>query len=135
MSCLRCVIIFWVQVFGGDDSDIESPGENQTSVTNLKLVKDSHAQLNEQGLLKKSNENSLTENDVPIIHPTSESHRSMGDILSAIDPGLSLPVAGPELSAEKPINKLNGSNSNVKRSTFWGRNSVSCLLSFYGASS
>lgn len=117
------------KVFGGDDSDIDSPGENQTSVTNLKSVKDSDAQLNEQGLLKKSNENSLTENDVPIIHPTSESHRSMGDILSAIDPGLSLTVAGPELSAEKPINKLNGSNSNVKRSTFWGRNSARKNLS------
>lgn len=122
--------IFWLQVYGGDDSDIDSPGENQTSVTNLNSVKDSNAQLNEQDLLKKSNENSFTENDSPSIHPTSESHQSMGDILSAIDSGLSLPVAGPELCAEKPINKLNGSNSNIKRSTFWGRNNVSYCYPF-----
>ncbi|XP_058107858.1 rho GTPase-activating protein 7 isoform X2 [Magnolia sinica] len=117
------------KVFGGVDSDVDSPRDTQTSATNLKSIRDTHAHLNEQSLLKKSSENLLPENDAPSVLPASESHRSMGDILSTMDTGLSLPVHGPELCLEKPTNKLNGSNPSVKRTTFWGRNSARKNLS------
>jgi hypothetical protein len=68
-------------------------------------------------------------------NPTSghETPLSMGEILSSLDPGISLPSHGSEYSADRHSNKTNGSHSHVKRSNFWGRNNVSnkyCYIHF-----
>lgn len=55
----------------------------------------------------------------------ADSYRSMGEILSSMDPGLPTPVSGTETSAEKSANKSKNSNLISKRSTFWGRSNVS----------
>jgi len=59
-------------------------------------------------------------------NPTSghETPLSMGEILSSLDPGISLPSHGSEYSADRHSNKTNGSHPHVKRSNFWGRNSA-----------
>ena len=60
-------------------------------------------------------------------NPTSghETPLSMGEILSSLDPGISLPSHGSDYSADRNPNKTNGSHPHVKRSNFWGRNNVS----------
>ncbi|XP_077250883.1 rho GTPase-activating protein 7-like [Tasmannia lanceolata] len=119
------------KVYVVDDSDADSPRDNQTSAINLKSTGDSDAQFNEQTLLKKRSEHlySLGEKDTPNVIPTIECQQSMGDILSSMDPGLCLPVPGPEICAEKTISKLSGSNSHMKRPTFWGRSTARTNLS------
>ncbi|KAM3292430.1 hypothetical protein ACQJBY_036314 [Aegilops geniculata] len=59
-------------------------------------------------------------------NPTSghETPLSMGEILSSLDPGITLPSISSEYSADRHSNKTNGSHSHVKRSNFWGRNSA-----------
>ncbi|VAI05431.1 unnamed protein product [Triticum turgidum subsp. durum] len=59
-------------------------------------------------------------------NPTSghETPLSMGEILSSLDPGITLPSNSSEYSADRHSNKTNGSHSHVKRSNFWGRNSA-----------
>lgn len=116
---------------GGGDSDVGSPKDNRSSRVNPKTVvdppqaRDSNAQFTEpQVKQKKGSENSIKQMDSPSISPAGESHRSMGEILSTMDMGLPLSLAGPESPVEKPIGKLTGSNHNAKRSTFWGRNSA-----------
>uniref|UniRef100_A0A2P2MTH7 Rho GTPase-activating protein 7 isoform X2 n=1 Tax=Rhizophora mucronata TaxID=61149 RepID=A0A2P2MTH7_RHIMU len=56
---------------------------------------------------------------------SGESYRSMGEILSTMDPIHPLPISGLQSSAEKTGNKTTASNSNGKRSAFWGRSNVS----------
>jgi hypothetical protein len=73
-------------------------------------------------------------------NPTSghETPLSMGEILSSLDPGISLPSHGSEYSADRHSNKTNGSHPHVKRSNFWGRNNVSnksCCIYFLQRSS
>nr|GEY86084.1 pleckstrin homology domain-containing protein [Tanacetum cinerariifolium] len=51
----------------------------------------------------------------------SESHRSVGTMLSSVDQGISQLFTGPRSCTQTPISKFSGSNSNAKRSTFWGR--------------
>ncbi|KAG9458133.1 hypothetical protein H6P81_002641 [Aristolochia fimbriata] len=116
------------KVFGVDDSDADSPRENRTSTTNLKSLKDSAVQLNDQCLLKTS-EIPQAEKSSPSALPASECHQSMSDILSSMDAALSMPVSGANLHAEKSVSKPNVSNTNVKHSAFWGRNSARKNLS------
>jgi hypothetical protein len=63
-------------------------------------------------------------------NPTSghETPPSMGEILSSFDPGISVPSQSSEYSVERQSNKINGSQSHVKRSNFWGRNNVSTAI-------
>lgn len=68
--------------------------------------------------------------DSPSVIPSSEPHRSMGEILSSMDQGLPQSVSGPEQCVEKPMNKHSSSNVNNKRSALWGRSTVSCFVSF-----
>lgn len=82
--------------------------------------------MEEQGNLKKGNENPISEMDLASVSPAGESHRSMGDILSSMDPGNPLPVSGLESDAGKAMSKVTGYSPNTKRSTFWGRSNVSC---------
>jgi hypothetical protein len=57
-----------------------------------------------------------------------ETPLSMGEILSSFDPGISVPSQSSEYSVERESNKINGSQSHVKRSNFWGRNNVSMAI-------
>ncbi|XP_060966181.1 rho GTPase-activating protein 7-like isoform X1 [Cannabis sativa] len=119
------------KTFGVDDSDVGSPKENHASAEGSNLcvdpqqVRDPIAQLiEEQGDQKKGNENS-NELDHPSTSPAGESYRSMGEILSSMDPGHPLPLSGLESGPGKAMNKVSGgTNHNSKRSTFWGRSNV-----------
>ena len=117
---------------GGDESDVGSPKENHASSESSNLSVDPQKAresnvppMEEQGNLKKGNENSISEMDLACVSPAGESHRSMGDILSSMDPGHPLPVSGLESGAGKAMSKVTGHNPNTKRSTFWGRSNVS----------
>ncbi|XP_060197222.1 rho GTPase-activating protein 7-like isoform X2 [Lycium barbarum] len=107
--------------FGRNDSDVGSPIDGCLQEVKLKPKVDSqplpgsNVPLNEQ-LERRGNEiNAFRELAV------TESQRSMGEILSSMDPGPPLGVPGPDSGIEKPSSKLTPSNQNVKRSTFWGR--------------
>ncbi|XP_022756179.1 rho GTPase-activating protein 7-like isoform X2 [Durio zibethinus] len=118
------------KAFGDDGSDVESPRDNHAQAESSSLavetlhMRDPDAQLEEQGKLDKGNENPINEIDVPSLLPTGESYRSMGEILSSMDPGYPISVPGLESSTEKPVGKAKGSSLNAKRSTFWGRSNV-----------
>ncbi|KAL5580360.1 hypothetical protein UlMin_012802 [Ulmus minor] len=119
------------KAFGVDDSDVGSPKENHASAesSNLRVnpqqVRDQVAQLvEEQGDQAKGNDNLINEMETPSVSPAGESYRSMGEILSSMDPGHPLPVSGLESGAGKTMSKVTGSNHNTKRSTFWGRNNA-----------
>ena len=130
-----CMHLINLQAFGGDDSDVGSP-TNRASEANSDLLIDSHPVrdsniqiIEQQGKQNKGSESSSNEMDSPSILPAVESQRSMGEILASMDPGIPLPVSGVELGPEKAIGKLTSSNPNGKRSTFWGRSTVSnCLF-------
>ncbi|XP_024962503.1 rho GTPase-activating protein 7-like isoform X3 [Cynara cardunculus var. scolymus] len=98
----------------------ESSGYACSDLYEFKHLEDSNVQISEQHISQnKENENEM---DTPGMLSRSESHRSVGTMLSSIDQGLSHPFSVPKSCTETPISKFTGSNSNVKRSTFWGRN-------------
>lgn len=113
------------QVFAGDDSDAESPRDNQASATNIELTGGSQSELNEHGSANQTINNSMTEKDTSNVLPIHESPLSMGEILSSFDPGMSLPAHVAEYCLERHPSKPNGSHTPVKRTNFWGRNNVS----------
>ncbi|KAA8544615.1 hypothetical protein F0562_022614 [Nyssa sinensis] len=120
------------KAFGGDDSDVGSPRDNVTLATKSNQLVDSRPlgdsnQLNEQQA--QSKKASESEMETPDNLPSSESHRSMGEMLASMDSGLPQSVSGPQSSAEKSISKTTSSNHNVKRSTFWGRSAARKTLS------
>lgn len=126
-----------IQPFGADDSDVGSPNGNHASAESSKSCvpqQTPNVDVMERGGKQiKENENSISENgeaDLPSASPAGESYRSMGEILSAMDPGNPLPVVS-ESGAVKAVGKVTGSNHSAKRSAFWGRNNVSCLLFIY----
>lgn len=83
----------------------------------------------DQNKQRKGNENSLDEKDAPNVLPSPESYRSMGEILSSMDPGNHLPVPGSvESGSGKQTGKASSTNFNSKWSSFWGRSSVSCYF-------
>ncbi|XP_074310607.1 rho GTPase-activating protein 7-like isoform X2 [Silene latifolia] len=115
-----------VQAVGDDDSDGSRRGDHASSVNSkpqldLETFRESNGELSEQNTPVKACESSNNVIDSPVV-TNGESYRSMGEILSSLDPGPPLPTCGPESSVGKPLNKLAGSN--VKRSPFWGRNPV-----------
>ncbi|KAK6235488.1 hypothetical protein SCA6_010825 [Theobroma cacao] len=118
------------KAFGDDGSDVGSPRDNHTQAESSGLtvgplqMRDPDAQLEEQGKQNKGNENPNNEIDVSSVLPTSESYRSMGEILSSMDPGHPISMPGVESSTEKPVGKAKGSSLNAKRSTFWGRSNA-----------
>ncbi|OIT31778.1 PREDICTED: rho GTPase-activating protein 7-like isoform X1 [Nicotiana attenuata] len=107
--------------FGGNDSDVGSPRDGCLQGVKLRPTVDSQSlagsnvPLNEQPERRGNEMNALCE------LAGAESQRSMGEILSSMDPGPPLGVPGPDSCIEKPSSKLTPSNQNVKRSTFWGR--------------
>ncbi|KAG5238550.1 pleckstrin domain-containing family protein [Salix suchowensis] len=119
------------KAFGGDDSDVGSPRTNNAPAESSNIsvdpvqTRDSNAPPKEQkSKPKKGNENSENEMDVSSMLPAGESYRSMGEILSSVDPVSPMPISGVESSAEKSAGKVAASNLNGKRSTFWGRSNA-----------
>ncbi|VFQ71350.1 unnamed protein product [Cuscuta campestris] len=116
------------KAFGGDDSDFDSPRNNEVPgiafkpTGNSQLVADSSVLFSEQlDRHKKTTESGIT---TPFESPSNGSQRSMGEILSSMDQGVSRPSSGKDSSMEKSSSKLISSHLNVKRSAFWGRNST-----------
>lgn len=117
-----------IQAYRGDDSDVGSPRPDYSlgAKTSTHVGSQPHVRAKEpQALQHKAGDNGL---DSSAVLPGGDSYRSMGQILSSMDQGLPLPVSGLESSIEKTITKPPSSNLNTKRSTFWGRNSVSYHL-------
>uniref|UniRef100_A0A3B6HW18 Rho-GAP domain-containing protein n=3 Tax=Triticum TaxID=4564 RepID=A0A3B6HW18_WHEAT len=105
-----------------DDSDADCSVDDKglEEETDLSKVPKIHSSEN----VSKNMEMPLSEKNPS--NPTSghETPLSMGEILSSLDPGITLPSNSSEYSADRHSNKTNGSHSHVKRSNFWGRNSA-----------
>ncbi|KAL1307719.1 hypothetical protein HN51_049614 [Arachis hypogaea] len=115
------------KAFGGDDSDVgSSNGHTKTVTTNHNADPDPQTpQLSEdQNKQRKSNENSVDEKDAPNLLPPTESYRSMGEILSSMDPANHLPVPQIETGSAKQTGKAGSSSFSSKRSSFWGRSNA-----------
>ncbi|XP_058743082.1 rho GTPase-activating protein 7 isoform X4 [Vicia villosa] len=111
------------KAYGGDDSDVGSSTSNHAKAgnSNRNAVPDIHLS-EDKSKQRKGNENSVDEKDVPIVLPSTESYRSMGEILSSMDPGNHLPMPGIESGSGKQTGKASsGTSFSSKRSTFWGR--------------
>ncbi|CAI9106267.1 OLC1v1005388C1 [Oldenlandia corymbosa var. corymbosa] len=111
---------------GGDDSDFGSPrgnnsfGPKSNPSVDSQVHQDTSIPFNEQVNLKKNTK--LNGRGSSSQLAGSEPQRSMGEILSSIDHGLHQSNSGPETSVDKSINRVATSNTNTKKSTFWGRN-------------
>ncbi|XP_064981838.1 rho GTPase-activating protein 7-like [Musa acuminata AAA Group] len=116
--------LYECKVFAGDDSEPDSPKVNQSSATKTELVMDSKAHHNEQSLTSNNTEKSVAEKDASDVLPTQESSMSMGEILSSLHPGNSLPAHVAEYSVDRYSSKVNGSHTHMKRTNFWGRNNA-----------
>ncbi|TQE06238.1 hypothetical protein C1H46_008178 [Malus baccata] len=118
------------KAFGVDDSDVGSPKGNHASAESSsshvpQTIRDPNVEVLERGSKPiKENENLISETETPSASPAGDSYRSMGEILSAMDPGHPLPVSGLESGTVKKVAKVTGSNHNSKRSAFWGRNNA-----------
>ncbi|KAK8582159.1 hypothetical protein V6N13_145140 [Hibiscus sabdariffa] len=118
------------KAFGYDCSDIASPRNNNTQAESSTLAVDTlqmrypDPPLEEHGKQNKGNENPSNGIDVPSVLPTGESYRSMGEILSSMDPGHPISVPGLESSTEKPVGKARASSITARRSNFLGRNNA-----------
>ncbi|XP_009624924.1 rho GTPase-activating protein 7-like isoform X2 [Nicotiana tomentosiformis] len=110
--------------FGGDDSDVGSPRDSRVQGVTLKPTVDTQPLAGSNVPFSEQLERCGNEVDGPCELATSESQRSMGEILSSRDPGPPHGVSGPDSHADKTSSKLTPSNLNVKRSTFWGRSSA-----------
>ncbi|GMG99991.1 hypothetical protein Nepgr_001831 [Nepenthes gracilis] len=120
---------FKVQAFGDDDSDessgvIHGPTANSKPLAASQTFRESKAGSEDQTKQTKVSGYSTNGVDTPPSVPANGSCRSMGEILSSMDPGPPLLMSGPESSAEKSMNKITGSSVAVKRSNFWARSSA-----------
>ncbi|KAL2973212.1 hypothetical protein AAZX31_14G034300 [Glycine max] len=75
----------------------------------------------DQNKQRKGSENPVDENDASNLLPSTESYRSMGEILSSMDPGNHLPMPVIESGSGKQTSKASSASFSSKRSTFWGR--------------
>ncbi|XP_031386516.1 rho GTPase-activating protein 7 isoform X2 [Punica granatum] len=116
------------KAFGSDDSDVEPTRNNQASAGNPNLLVDPQpsrdSAIEQQREQTKDIDNSSHEADVPIVLPVTEHLQSVGEILSSIRPGHTLPVSGLEGGVTRPSGKTSGSSISSKRSAFWGRNTT-----------
>ena len=115
-----------LQAFGGDDSNVGSSSSNhaKTKNVNLNVVPDTPLS-EDQNKQRKGSENPVDENDASNLFPSTESYRSMGEILSSMDPGNHLPMQVTESGFGKQTSKASSASFSSKRSTFWGRSNVS----------
>ncbi|WVY89383.1 hypothetical protein V8G54_034897 [Vigna mungo] len=111
-----------VLAFGGDDSDVGSSSSNhvKTENSNLNAVPDTPL-TEDQNKQRKGSENPVDDNDPSNLLPSTESYRSMGEILSSMDPGNHLPIPVVESGAVKQTGKASSASFSSKRSAFWGR--------------
>ncbi|KAM1000343.1 hypothetical protein ACFX2A_007102 [Malus domestica] len=118
------------KAFGVDDSDVGSPKGNHASAQSSSSyvpqpIRDPNVGVVERGSKpKKENENVISETETPSASPAGDSYRSMGEILSVVDPGHHLLVPGLDSGTAKTAAKVTGSNHNAKRSAFWGRSNA-----------
>ncbi|KAM1999920.1 hypothetical protein ACFX16_007288 [Malus domestica] len=118
------------KAFGVDDSDVGSPKGNHASAQSSSSyvpqpIRDPNVGVVERGSKpKKENENLISETETPSASPAGDSYRSMGEILSVVDPGHHLLVPGLDSGTAKTAAKVTGSNHNAKRSAFWGRSNA-----------
>ncbi|XP_027940101.1 rho GTPase-activating protein 7 isoform X3 [Vigna unguiculata] len=110
------------KAFGGDDSDVgsSSSNHNKTENGNLNAVPDTPP-TEDQNKQRKGSENPVDDNDPSNLLPSTESYRSMGEILSSMDPGNHLPIPVVESGSGKQTGKASSASFSSKRSTFWGR--------------
>eukprot|EP00256_Glycine_max_P070708 XP_025985303.1 rho GTPase-activating protein 7-like [Glycine max] len=110
------------KAFGGDDSNVGSSSSNhaKTKNVNLNVVPDTPLS-EDQNKQRKGSENPVDENDASNLFPSTESYRSMGEILSSMDPGNHLPMQVTESGFGKQTSKASSASFSSKRSTFWGR--------------
>ncbi|XP_073104976.1 rho GTPase-activating protein 7 isoform X3 [Elaeis guineensis] len=116
--------LFEYKVFAGDDSDADSPKDNQDSAANVESTRGSQAELHEHDSANKTMDNSMTEKNTSSVFPIHECPLSMGEILSSFDPGMSFPGHVAEYCLESHPSKLNGSHTQIARTDFWGRNNA-----------
>ncbi|WMV55617.1 hypothetical protein MTR67_049002 [Solanum verrucosum] len=107
---------------GGDDSDVESPRDSRVQGVTLKPTVDTLPHAVSNVPFSEQLERCGNEVDDPCELAGSESQRSMGEILSSMDPAHG--ISRPDSSADKSSSKLTPSNLNVKKSTFWGRSNA-----------
>ncbi|KAK7385899.1 hypothetical protein VNO78_31849 [Psophocarpus tetragonolobus] len=110
------------KAFGGDDSDVGSSSSNHAKTENANLNAVPDTPLSEdQNKQRKGSENPVDENDASNLLPSTESYRSMGEILSSMDPGNHLPMPVVESGSGKQTGKASTASFSSKQSTFWGR--------------
>ncbi|KAG5088574.1 hypothetical protein JHK86_001186 [Glycine max] len=110
------------KAFGGDDSDVGSSSSNHAKTKNANLNVAPDTPLSEdQNKQRKGSENPVDENDASNLFPSTKSYRSMGEILSSMDPGNHLPMQVIESGSGKQTSKASSASFSSKRSTFWGR--------------
>ncbi|TKY57139.1 Rho GTPase-activating protein 7 [Spatholobus suberectus] len=118
------------KAFGGDDSDVGSSSSNHAKTENVNLNAATDTPLSEdQNKQRKGSENPVDETDSSNLLPSTESYRSMGEILSSMDPGNHLPVPVIESGSGKQTGKASSASFSSKRSTFWGRSNPRKTLS------
>lgn len=101
-----------LQAFGGDDSNVGSSSSNhaKTKNVNLNVVPDTPLS-EDQNKQRKGSENPVDENDASNLLPSTESYRSMGEILSSMDPGNHLPMPVIESGSGKQTITLSDRHS------------------------
>uniref|UniRef100_A0A0E0NV83 Rho-GAP domain-containing protein n=1 Tax=Oryza rufipogon TaxID=4529 RepID=A0A0E0NV83_ORYRU len=111
------------KVVHADDSDAERSEDAKAAEVKIELSKGPKSHSAENGsaymetlLSEKNPSNPISSHETPL---------SMGEILSSLDPGISLANHSGEYSVEsRQPAKINGSHPHVKRSNFWGRNNA-----------
>uniref|UniRef100_A0A0D9Z7J2 Rho-GAP domain-containing protein n=1 Tax=Oryza glumipatula TaxID=40148 RepID=A0A0D9Z7J2_9ORYZ len=111
------------KVVHADDSDAERSEDAKAAEVKIELSKGPKSHSTENGsaymetlLSEKNPSNPISSHETPL---------SMGEILSSLDPGISLANHSGEYSVEsRQPAKINGSHPHVKRSNFWGRNNA-----------
>ncbi|GLT41779.1 hypothetical protein SLA2020_158220 [Shorea laevis] len=105
------------------DSDAGSPKDNHAQTESSSVTVDPPKIRDPNGQVMEEQDKQKTGNEIGAsnVLSTGESYRSMGEILSSMDPGHPVPALGLESSTEKPMGKA---KVNSKRSTFWGRNNT-----------
>uniref|UniRef100_A0A0E0LPA5 Rho-GAP domain-containing protein n=1 Tax=Oryza punctata TaxID=4537 RepID=A0A0E0LPA5_ORYPU len=108
------------KVADGDDSDSEPCTEDKALETKVDVNDAQRSDLSEN--VSVNVQRSPNEKDPPNMVSSQDSPLSMGEILSSLDAGISLPGPGAEYSVDRHSIKSNGTHMHVKRSNFWGRN-------------
>ncbi|KAK1439504.1 hypothetical protein QVD17_05323 [Tagetes erecta] len=101
--------------------EVDASPRNNVSNSNMleqpQHREDTNSQMNEPQNVQQSKENEKEMESPHGMLSRSESHRSVGTMLSYIDP-----FSAAKSAIETPVSKVSGSNSNnAKHSAFWGR--------------